>query len=114
MQFSPQGVNTFWNDMINGNMYCYNQWFYGTRVINNITPNQTFTISISDPRNIFFTDSSATNTFTLNLSGGAFFLYRSTDGPASITNNVTTLPTGFTVFEFIYISQLNRWLISSY
>jgi hypothetical protein len=80
MQFSPQGVTTFWNDMINGNMYCYNQWLYGVRVISN-TSNATHTISISDPRNIFFIGTSTcTLTFPVTPPNGTEYFIRKT-GP---------------------------------
>ena len=86
MQFSPQGVTTFWNDMINGNMYCYNQWLYGTRVINN-TSNVTHTISLTDPRNIFFTNTSAcTLTFPETPPNGTEYLIRKTSATQYIIN----------------------------
>ena len=85
MQFSPQGVTTFWNDMINGNMYCYNQWLYGIREINN-TSNVTFVLSILDPRNIFFTGSSScTITFPLTPPNGTEYFIRKITGSYTIT-----------------------------
>jgi hypothetical protein len=86
MQFSPQGVTTFWNDMINGNMYCYNQWLYGIRVISN-TSNVTFTISLSDPRNIFFIGTSpCTLTFPITPPNGTEYFVRKTSASQYVIN----------------------------
>lgn len=79
MQFSPQGVTTFWNDMINGNMYCYNQWLYGIRVIDNNASSQTYTISLTDPRNIFFIGTNGcTLTFPVTPPNGTEYFIRKT------------------------------------
>jgi hypothetical protein len=87
MQISPQGVTTFWNDGINGNIYCYNQWLYGIREINNNTANQTHTISLLDPRNIFFIGSTnCTITFPTNPPNGTeYFIRKTTTGTYTIT-----------------------------
>ena len=96
MQFSPQGVTTFWNDMINGNMYCYNQWLYGIRVINNNASSQTYTISLTDPRNIFFIGSiGCTLTFPTTPPNGTEYFIRKTigSGASGFNINVTNIAT---------------------
>jgi len=126
MQFSPQGVTTFWNDMINGNMYCYNQWLYGTRVINNNTSNQSYTISLTDPRNIFFIGSNGcTLTFPLTPPNGTEYFIRKTSTTqyditvtniasrqALRSNNTvqTTLGTTSKNIGVVYSSSRNCWI----
>jgi hypothetical protein len=125
MQFSPQGVTTFWNDMINGNMYCYNQWLYGIRVINNNTSNQTYTLSLTDPRNIFFIGTNGcTLTFPTNPPNGTEYFIRKITGVYNITvtniatrealrsNNTvqTTFATSSKNSGVVYSSSRNCWV----
>lgn len=127
MQFSPQGVTTFWNDMINGNMYCYNQWLYGTRVINNNTSSQSYTISLTDPRNIFFISSNAcTLTFQVTPPNGTEYFIRKTstteyditvtnvagNNPALRSNNTVQITIGATSKNcgVVYSSSRNCWV----
>ena len=120
--------------MYNSSTTCFKQFNYGA-----IDISTSFTLQPYHPRNVFVTASSGatitltfpttpptgtffrviripstvTDTFTINLlsSGGTFQLY--SNGSETITT-VTLLPTGLTLFEFIYISELTRWQISSY
>lgn len=120
--------------MYNSSTTCFKQFNYGA-----IDISTNFTLLPSHPRNIFITATNGatitltfpttpltgtffriiripvtvTNTFNINLSGGTFYLYRSSPATPTLTQ-ITTLPTGFTLFEFIYISELTRWQISSY
>lgn len=91
IEMSPQGTTTFWNDSI-GNMYCFNQWRYGVRVINN-TSNATFTLSLTDPRNIFFIGTSSCSlVFPASPPNGTEYFIRKTSTTTytiSITTNAT-------------------------
>ena len=61
MIMSPNGITSLTTNT-SGNITCFNQWYYGVRVINNTgAVNQTYTILLTDPRNIFFTGTIACN-----------------------------------------------------
>jgi hypothetical protein len=118
--------------MYNNNTTCYKQFNYGAI---DVSSSSTYTLNIYDPLNVFVYSSTnftlafptsppagtffriikvpatVTTTFTITLSGGTFSSYRSVGATIS---NITTLPTAYTVFECIYIQQLNIWQISSY
>jgi len=120
--------------MYNSSTTCFKQFNYGAIDIS-LNANASFTLLPYHPRNVFILNavtvtlifptapptgtffrviripSNVTSTFTVNLSGGTFYLYRNSN---STIATVTSLPTGFTPFEFIYISELTRWQISSY
>jgi hypothetical protein len=124
----------FMNNIVMNNLLttCFKQFNYGA-----IDISTNFTLLPYHPRNVFVTaansatvtltfpttpptgtffriikvPATATDTFTINLSGGTFNLY----SVGTITS-VTSLPAtgGRTVFECIYISELTRWQISTY
>lgn len=119
IQISPQGTTTFWNDSINGNMYCYNQWLYGIKVINN-TSNATFTILLTDPRNIFLIGTSAcTVTFPITPPNGTEYFIRktSTTGYTVTTSNLRSNNTSQTTFAnatrnsgVVYSTAVSAWI----
>lgn len=115
--------------MYNSSTTCFKQFNYGA-----IDISTNFTLLPYHPRNIFVYNaitltfptapptgtffrvikvpSNVGTTFTVSLAGpGTFQLYRNGN---SLISTVTSLPTGFTLFEFIYISELTLWQISSY
>jgi hypothetical protein len=118
--------------MYNSATTCFKQFNYGAIDIS-LNSGATFNLLPYHPRNVFVYNTMtlvfpttppagtffrviklppvATTTFTITLSGGTFNLYT---GQNTITAGVTSLAGANTLFEFIYISQLNRWQISSY
>jgi hypothetical protein len=115
--------------MYNSSTTCFKQFNYGA-----IDISTNFTLLPYHPRNIFVYNaitltfptapptgtffrvikvpSNVGTTFTVSLAGpGTFQLYRNGN---SLISTVTSLPTGFTLFEFVYISELTLWQISSY
>ena len=130
----------FMNNIVmnNSSTTCFKHFNYGAIDIV-LNSGDTFTLLPYHPRNVFVTvpnsatvtlnfpttpptgtffriikvPVTATNTFSINLSGGTFYSYKSVNATIA---TVTSLPAtgGFTVFECIYISELPRWQISSY
>jgi hypothetical protein len=118
--------------MYNSATTCFKQFNYGAIDIS-LNSGATFNLLPYHPRNVFVYNTMtlvfpttppsgtffrvtklppvATTTFTITLSGGTFNLYT---GQNTITAGVTSLTGANTLFEFIYISELNRWQISSY
>ena len=116
--------------MYNSSTTCFKQFNYGAIDISN-----NFTLLPYHPRNIFVYNAitlffpttpptgtffrviklplNAGDSFNIDLSGGTFHLYTNS---GSTISTVTSLPanSGFTPFEFIYISEMTRWQISSY
>jgi hypothetical protein len=122
--------------MYNSATTCLKYFNYGAIDLS-LNANASFTLLPYHPRNVFILNavtitlifpttpptgtffrviripSTATSTFTVNLSGGTFYLYTG-GGSSGTIATITTLPTGLTVFECIYISELTRWQISTY
>lgn len=122
IQFNPQGTNTLYNDSVYGNIYCLNQWQYGVRVIDN-SLNLTYTISLSDPRNIFFIGSFACNlVFPPNPPNGTEYLIRKTSTTLytitvttnqtlrSSNTNQTTFGNNTRSSGVIYSSRVSKWI----
>jgi hypothetical protein len=124
------------NNIVMYNSYttCFKQFNYGA-----IDISRNFTLLPYHPRNVFVynaltltfpttppagtffrvmklpvTATTANTQFSITLDGGTFTLYRYNNNDA-LYSVVTEVPaTIFATYEFIYISELNRWQISSY
>ncbi len=123
IQFNPQGTNTLYNDSVYGNIYCLKQWLYGVRVINNTTANATYTLLLSDPRNIFFIGSSACNlVFPPTPPNGTEYFIRKTSTTLytitvttnqtlrSSNTNQTTFGNNTRSSGVVYSSRVSKWI----
>jgi hypothetical protein len=118
------------NNIVMYNSYttCFKQFNYGA-----IDISTNFTLLPYHPRNVFVYNAltltfpttpptgtffrvmklpvTVDTTFIINLLGGTFYLYSN----SGTLKTATELPAdAYATYEFIYISQLNRWQISSY
>jgi len=85
---SPNGTTSLTTNT-SGAITCFNQWYYGVRVIANTSASQTYTLLITDPRNIFFTgDQACSLIFPATPPNGTEYFIRKTTGSYAIT--VTT------------------------
>ena len=122
LTLSPNGTTSLTTNT-SGAITCFNQWYYGVRVIaNTASAGQTYTLLITDPRNIFFTGSSACNlVFPANPPNGTEYFIRKTTGSYAITattnatlrsNNSEQTTFGTTTLNsgVVYSTYVSKWI----
>ena len=121
ISFSPNGTTTYLSTDLSY-VTCFNQWYYGVRVINNTT-NVTHTILITDPRNIFFTGTSSCSLIfpPTPPNGTEYFIRKTstTQHTITVTTNQTlrsnnTEQTTFVTTTYnsgvVYSSSVSKWI----
>jgi hypothetical protein len=122
LTLSPNGTTSLTTNTA-GTITCFNQWYYGVRVIaNTITTAQTYALSLTDPRNIFFTGTQACNlVFPATPPNGTEYFIRKTTGSYTITattnatlrsnNSVqTTFGTTTKNSGVVYSTYVSKWI----
>ena len=122
MSFSPNGTTSL-TTYASGAITCFNQWYYGVRVIANTSASQTYTLSLTDPRNIFFTGTLACNLVfpATPPNGTEYFIRKTSTTQYNITattnasfrsnNSVqTTIATASKNCGVIYSTYVKKWI----
>jgi hypothetical protein len=118
---SPNGTTSLTTNTA-GAITCFNQWYYGVRVIANTVSNQTYTLLITDPRNIFFTGTLACNLIfpATPPNGTEYFIRKTSSTPYFITvsspavRSFNTEQTGFGNGSYnsgvVYSTYVTKWI----
>jgi hypothetical protein len=119
---SPNGTTSLTTNTA-GSITCFNQWYYGVRVIANTVSGQTYTLLITDPRNIFFTGTLACNLIfpATPPNGTEYFIRKTSTTTYAITattnatlrsNNSeqTTFASASYNSVVVYSTYVNKWI----
>ena len=122
LSLAPNGTTSLTTDA-SGAITCFNQWYYGVRVIANTSASQTYTLSLTDPRNLFFTGTQSCNlVFPANPPNGTEYFIRKTSTTQytiTITTNATlrssnseqTTMAGLTMnISVVYSTYVSKWI----